>query len=54
MNGIGIWGLGNSDVLVEGNEFTRVEQAITYDYFKGLSEADLRKTEHKDFTSYSK
>ncbi|RPG80538.1 MAG: SDR family oxidoreductase [Crocinitomicaceae bacterium TMED114] len=28
--------------------------AITYDYFKGLSEADLRKTEHKDFTSYSK
>ena len=28
--------------------------AITYDYFKGLSEEDLRKTEHKDFTSYSK
>ena len=28
--------------------------AITYEYFKGLSEADLRKTEHKDFTSYSK
>ena len=28
--------------------------AITYDYFKGLSEEDLRKTEHKDFTDYSK
>ena len=28
--------------------------AITYEYFKGLSEEDLRKTEHKDFTSYSK
>ncbi|MBK12523.1 MAG: NAD-dependent dehydratase [Crocinitomicaceae bacterium] len=28
--------------------------AITYEYFKGLSEADLRKTEHKDFASYSK
>jgi len=27
--------------------------AITYDYFRGLSEEDLRKTEHKDFTSYS-
>ena len=27
---------------------------ITYDYFKGLSEEDLRKTEHKDFASYSK
>jgi hypothetical protein len=33
MNGIGIWGLGNSDVLVEGNEFTKVEQPVTYDYF---------------------
>jgi dTDP-glucose 4,6-dehydratase len=28
--------------------------AITYDYFRGLSEEDLRKTEHKDFTPYSK
>ena len=28
--------------------------AITYDYFRGLSEEDLRKTEHKDFTHYSK
>lgn len=28
--------------------------AITYDYFCGLSEEDLRKTEHKDFTQYSK
>ena len=28
--------------------------AITYDYFKSLSEEDLRKTEHKDFTDYSK
>ena len=28
--------------------------AITYDHFKGLSEEDLRKTEHKDFASYSK
>ncbi len=28
--------------------------AITYDYFKGLSEEDLRKTEHKDFASYKK
>lgn len=28
--------------------------AITYEYFKGLSEEDLRKTEHKDFASYSK
>lgn len=28
--------------------------AITYDYFRGLSEEDLRKTEHKDFTQYSK
>ena len=28
--------------------------AITYEYFQGLSEEDLRKTEHKDFTSYSK
>ncbi len=28
--------------------------AITYEYFKGLSEKDLRKTEHKDFTSYRK
>ena len=28
--------------------------AITYDYFRGLSEEDLRKTEHKDFTAYSK
>ena len=28
--------------------------AITYEYFKGLSEEDLHKTEHKDFTSYSK
>ena len=28
--------------------------AITYRYFKGLSEEDLRKTEHKDFTTYSK
>ena len=28
--------------------------AITYEYFKGLSEEDLRKTEHKDFTSYKK
>ena len=27
--------------------------AITYEYFKGLSEEDLRKTEHKDFASYS-
>jgi dTDP-glucose 4,6-dehydratase len=27
--------------------------AITYDYFRGLSKEDLRKTEHKDFTSYS-
>ncbi len=27
--------------------------AITYDYFRGLSEEDLRKTEHKDFTKYS-
>jgi len=25
--------------------------AITYDHFKGLSEEDLRKTEHKDFAS---
>ena len=28
--------------------------AITYGYFKGLSEEDLRKTEHKDFTDFSK
>ena len=27
--------------------------AITYDYFRGLSEEDLRETEHKDFTKYS-
>jgi dTDP-glucose 4,6-dehydratase len=27
--------------------------AITYDYFRGLSDEDLRKTEHKDFTTYS-
>jgi dTDP-glucose 4,6-dehydratase len=26
--------------------------AITYDYFRGLSDADLRKTDHKDFTSF--
>lgn len=28
--------------------------AITYGYFRGLSESDLYRTEHKDFTSYSK
>ena len=33
MNGIGIWGLGNGDVLVEGNQFEHVEQPITYDFF---------------------
>lgn len=32
-NGLGIWGLGNSDVLVEGNKFEHVDQPITYDFF---------------------
>eukprot|EP01052_Picozoa_sp_SAG31_P031527 SAG31_NODE_3349_length_4375_cov_7.496024_2_plen_885_part_00 len=32
-NGIGIWGLGNGDVLVEGNKFEHVKQLITYDFF---------------------
>jgi len=32
-NGIGVWGLGNGDVLVERNTFSSVSQPITYDYF---------------------
>jgi len=43
------------DILGWNPKVDRAEGlAITYDYFKGLSEEDLRKTEHKDFTSYSK
>ena len=26
---------------------------LTYDYFKSLSEADLHRSEHKDFESYT-